>query len=316
MLDIMRDDIIAKPLAASYNPRTDTEIYSLQLRYPRIIHAEFMTHRAFSRNASSSRAIPVASMTARDEIFIPKFKYNKPGMQPGDFLNPEDTRLATEIWSEMAEACLKGVKLLGELRVHKQWANRPLEWFGYIDVVMTSTDWANWDHLRDHEDAADEIRVLAIRMKEARDLMRPRMLDKGQWHLPYIRDEDIDQADFICDPHRLVAAPPELALLKNLFGASDISKRIPLATRLLLVISAARCCRVSYAKHDGAVSTLREDIERCIGLVRENSPVHASPFEHQACSWLDGYPRPYQSNLRNFLQLRKLIPFEAIKDIK
>jgi hypothetical protein len=34
-------------------------LITLQLRYPRFIHSEFMTHRAFSRNASSSRAIPV-----------------------------------------------------------------------------------------------------------------------------------------------------------------------------------------------------------------------------------------------------------------
>ncbi len=32
------------------------------LTYPRFIHSELMTHRMFSRNAASSRAIPVKRM--------------------------------------------------------------------------------------------------------------------------------------------------------------------------------------------------------------------------------------------------------------
>ncbi len=37
-------------------------ITTFQLRYPRFIHSEVMTHRVFSRNASSSRAIPVIKL--------------------------------------------------------------------------------------------------------------------------------------------------------------------------------------------------------------------------------------------------------------
>jgi thymidylate synthase ThyX len=42
--------------------RAGVRLVTMQLRYPRFVHAEFMTHRVFSRNASSSRAIPVAKM--------------------------------------------------------------------------------------------------------------------------------------------------------------------------------------------------------------------------------------------------------------
>lgn len=318
-MNIMRDDITAKILASSIDMKSGTRVDSLQLRYPRIIHAEFMTHRVFSRNASSSRAIPVASMTNRDEMFVPKFKYNKAGMQPAGFLTEEDQKIATEIWQEMADFCLARCRILGDkhgLNVAKQWANRPLEWFGYIDVVLTSTDWANWDYLRDHGDAQDEICVLARKIGEARNSVKPTILGEGQWHMPYIRPEDINQIEFLCDPKRLASMPPEIDLLRKSIFASNTGavQRISNVTMLLLAMSAARCCRVSYAKHDGEPTSLQEDVERCMSLVRLNSPAHASPFEHQATAWNMLYHRDLRSNLRNLLQLRKLIPFESIKD--
>lgn len=317
--DIMRDDITAKPLAAAINPDTGTTLYALQCRYPRIIHAEVMTHRVFSRNASSSRAIPIASMLAREEMFVPKFKHNKPGMQPAEFLSSADQKIAEEIWIEMADFVMKRCQILADkrgLNIAKQWVNRPLEWFGYIDVVITSTDWANWDYLRDHGDAQDEVCVLARRIGEARKLIVPKTLKPGEWMLPYIREEDIDQIEFLCDSKRRSPLPVELDMLKHMFGSQTRAVRaMKPSDKLLLAMSAARCCRVSYAKHDGEPSSLREDVERCISLVREHNPVHASPFEHQASVWQPGYHREMRSNFRNFLQLRKLIPFESVKDI-
>ena len=89
LLPLFRNDITAKFIAGS-ETEDGKRIYTLQLRYPRIIHSEFMTHRVMSRNASSSRAIPVQSILVRDEdMFIPNFRMNKPGMQPGDYLTPE-----------------------------------------------------------------------------------------------------------------------------------------------------------------------------------------------------------------------------------
>jgi hypothetical protein len=41
---------------------SNTRVTTIALRYPRFVHSEFMTHRQFSRNASSSRAIPVEKM--------------------------------------------------------------------------------------------------------------------------------------------------------------------------------------------------------------------------------------------------------------
>ena len=55
--------ITVKIIADSVAP-SGKRLTTMLLRYPRFIHAELMTHRTFSRNASSSRAIPVKKIIA------------------------------------------------------------------------------------------------------------------------------------------------------------------------------------------------------------------------------------------------------------
>ena len=54
--------ISVKVIADSISAHTKQRITTLELEYPRFIHAELMTHRVFSRNSSSSRAIPIQTM--------------------------------------------------------------------------------------------------------------------------------------------------------------------------------------------------------------------------------------------------------------
>ena len=58
----------ARVLLDSVSPG-GVRLVTMEVRYPRFIHAEFMTHRMFSRNAGSSRALPIRKMIAavRDE---------------------------------------------------------------------------------------------------------------------------------------------------------------------------------------------------------------------------------------------------------
>jgi hypothetical protein len=181
--------VTVKSIAASVSNATGARIDTLQLRYPRMVHADFMTHRVFSRNASSSRAIPHASLTVRDaDIYVPRFRKNKPGMQPGEFLSSAEQAEAERIWREMAAYILERTAELSEkkgLNIHKQWVNRPLEWFGYIEVLVTSTDWSNFDALRDHPAAQDEIEALAKEMKRVRDATVPRA--QGRAMAPALR---------------------------------------------------------------------------------------------------------------------------------
>lgn len=300
-----RPDITAKTIASSMS-MDGVRIDTLQLRYPRIIHAEFMTHRMFSRNASSSRAIPTASLISRDEdIFVPDFRYNKAGMQPGGQLCPDDQAEAARIWKQMADTVINGCKTLAAkdgLNVHKQWANRPLEWFGYIDVLVTATEWANWDHLRDHDAAQDEIAMLARTIKAERNRVRPIVLKEYEWHLPYITPEDVALAAQYADDFT-----SDIGQIFSRTVMYEVSK----ADALLLIASAARCCRVSYSKHDGTKSNFAEDIERFKKLMPENGPMHATPLEHQAS------PIPRNSdglcgNFTGWEQFRKMFDNEAL----
>ena len=64
--------IEAKIVADSINKQGD-RITTFLLTYPRFIHSELMTHRMFSRNSASSRAIPFEKMVkdVLENPFIP-----------------------------------------------------------------------------------------------------------------------------------------------------------------------------------------------------------------------------------------------------
>lgn len=231
-------------------------ITTYQLKYPRYIHAELMTHRVFSRNASSSRAIPVKKLAelALSEMVEPIYwGVNQPGMQAKEESLEGDALIAAKaIWRNMAEACAAGAQELAALGLHKQWANRPLEWFSDINVVLTTTERDNWNALRAHKDAQPEIRHLANIMADVTNESKSKNLEVGEWHVPYVPEHELTE---------LIGA-----------GATwyDVAK-----------ISAARCCRVSYLKHDGTTPSVKEDYELFERLAG-SAPAHMSPLEHCA----------------------------------
>lgn len=168
--------------------------------------------------------------------------------------------------------------------MHKQHANRPLEWFGWIDVLVTSTYWDNFYNLRISEYAQPEFDELAREMQTQMSASTPKLLLPGQWHLPYITDDDRKEWG--------------LAWLKKL--------------------STARCARLSYKPFDGS-DGISDEIARYEKLV-VSQPVHASPAEHQATP--DVFrPEPFtggewdqpnlHGNFRGWIQHRKLINNEA-----
>jgi thymidylate synthase ThyX len=229
-------------------------ITTFQLLYPRFIHAELMTHRVFSRNASSSRAIPVKKMLemVRTEPAMPiHWGKNQPGMQANEQLSPEDRYKAEVLWREAAQKASSVAERMVELGLHKQVANRILEPFQHISVVLTATELDNWFELRAHKDAQPEIHELALQMRAALLGSNPKLLDLDEWHLPYVTQDERNDGYFKDKPE------------------------------LLRKISAARCCRVSYLKHDGTAASVQDDLDLCNKLAG-SVPIHASPFEHQA----------------------------------
>lgn len=121
--------IEARIVADSMSP-ADIRITTFVLTYSRFIHAEFMTHRVFSRNASSSRAIPVArqiQMVIDDPAISLAFTRNKAGMQGGEVLSGGDHERAVKAWLDGRDRAVATAQALAALEVHKQYANRVIE---------------------------------------------------------------------------------------------------------------------------------------------------------------------------------------------
>lgn len=234
-------------------------ITTMQLQMPRFILSQFNKHRAFSNNAASSRAVPVAKMIERvqNEPVIPVYwGENQAGMVAEKEMSAEKQEQANKLWLEAATNAVETAKKLNELGCHKQIANRVLEPFMWADVVVTATEWDNFFRLRLEHDSQPEMQELARCMKEAMDKSKP---VKRKYHLPYVRYDEIEE---ICDEY-------DDTLDSYLSDAYDI----------LAKISAARCARVSYLNHDQSKPNIDKDLELAERLFKAR---HLTCFEHQA----------------------------------
>ena len=238
--------ITAKIIADSIT-EDGNRLTTMQLMYQRFFHEELLTHRVFSRSSSSSRAIPIAKMIAsvRQDTAMPvHWGKNQPGMQADEEVDEFAKYRAKQIWLGAMDSACKSAEALASLGVHKQVANRLLQPFQHIHVVVTSTEWDNFFALRHHPKAEPAFEVLAGKMLDLYETSTPKLVAFGDWHLPYTQESD-----------------------------GPLHKRI--------VKSAASCARVSYTNHEGKESTDEEDSKLYLRLITANPP-HMSPVEHQA----------------------------------
>lgn len=260
--------IEAKIILDSISPK-GVRLTTFELKYPRFILAEVNTHRVFSRNSASSRAIPVLRLI-KDVIsdpVIPVFwGKNKPGMQATEEVSGIKLLLCKILWKLSSISAVSFSYLLCKLGLHKQIANRIIEPWMYTKTILTSTEWENFFELRCHKDAQPEIRVLAELMLSVYLRSVPDKLKYGEWHLPYI---------------------DTLELLSH--NVEDLIK-----------MSGARCARVSYLTHDGKCPTIEKDFGLYDDLVG-SVPIHASPTEHQATPTKD---TKFNKNFRGWKQHR------------
>ncbi len=242
-------------------------------------NCEFMTHRDFSRNASSTRAVPIARQIKeiqKDMAMPLEFRSNKPGMQAGEPLSPLKQAACKALWRLSAHITIQITKVMMKLGMHKQYA-RILEPYSHINVIVTSTRFDNFFALRIHKDAQPEIKALAEAMFKEYSESQPEQMPTGGWHLPYLAPEEI--ARYATRPH------------------------------IACKISAARCARVSYLNHDGTMPNIESDLNLYNKLLG-SAPVHASPAEHQAQALED--PEARSGNFHGWLQFRKTIENENI----
>jgi hypothetical protein len=183
---------------------------------------------------------------------------NKPGMQAGDEV--DSIHNVTSDWLDCMEEAIVYAQRLIASGLHKQIANRILEPWAHINVVVTATDYANFYMLRRHKDAQPEMKALADAMWDAQQLSVPHELQVHEWHLPYVHIEDY--LTLRIEPGTLWQDEPD-------------------SVEILRKISVARCARVSYLTHDGRRTSVKEDLELHDKLM-VGQPLHASPAEHQA----------------------------------
>lgn len=237
----------------------------------RFVLAEFNTHRLFSRNSASSRAIPSEKLIKRviEDPAIPlSWGKNQKGMQAEEELDADAIRHATTCWLLARDQAVASCKEMMKFGVHKQIANRLLEPFMWHTAIVSSTEWDNFFNQRCSSLAQPEIHSVAYAIHGAMQNSKPVSMSRGSWHLPYILKEERLQW--------------ELEACKK--------------------ISVARCARVSYLTQDGQRDSM-EDIKMHDRLTSADPP-HMSPFEHVATPELNLTSLP--GNFSGWHQLRHL----------
>lgn len=253
------------------DPRSP-DLTTMELTFARSALAELNTHRAFSRNSASSRAIPVAKLLdmAKNEPYVPRwFSRTAKGMAPAEYIKPGDSEWINclDWWLASRDSAVKSAIAGIKLGIHKQDVNRILEPFLMHKVILSSTTWENFFNLRTGLDengnplAYLPIYDLAVAMRSALEASEPQRLRLGQWHTPLIG-----------------------------FDGDET-----LSVRERIRVSIARVARTSYLTHDGI-----RDVSADLGLFdRLKKNGHWSPAEQVATPDKEG-----SGNFKGWLQYR------------
>lgn len=294
--DTFKDDMISVKIIKDSITNQQYRIITFELEYPRFIHAELMTHRQFSRNAASSRAVPIANMIkhVKDNPAFPvHWGKNQPGMQAAQEIDTDALAVSKHTWMSACASACEWSALLNSQGLHKQIVNRVTEPFQVMKTIVTATEYKNWFWLRCHADAQPEIKQLADKMRILMLNSNPQLLNIGDWHLPYVNckfgviNQDFYDAD------------------GTLLTLTDAKK-----------VSASCCAQVSYRRYDDSLARALAIYDRLI----ISEPAHASPVEHQATPipdinrfWPDGVTHMdlngeyWSGNFRGWIQNRKLL---------
>jgi len=312
----------SKIIADSISAETGVRVTSFVISSPLPVHAEFMTHRLFSRNAASSRAIPIDTMKSRvvDDMFLPVFYgMNRKGMQATEEASIEEIAAAQGIIANGARLVIDEiVNPLIKLGLHKQTVNRYMAPWLWIEVLVTGTDLAyhNWFALRDHKDAQPEIRKTATLMLEGYNSSRPEIKKAGQWHMPFAELDTLQGQEW----HDLsFAGEEESSRLRDLLVPHQVSRleragiTLNHNTLVRAGVSAGRSARISYKTFDGQ-SSPKADMDLFYSLAG-STPKHASPTEHQVLFTKPGEGLGLGGNLvdpaHGLVQFRKLLKNEV-----
>lgn len=290
--------IYAKVLADSLAPN-GKRLTSFEIQLPKVFLAENNTHKALSKNFSSSRAIPVGKNNEVQSFEPRYYGANKSGMQSEGIIDyPEK---AQEIWYGIIKACKEGSQALQELGLHKQWSNRPNDWHTMAKGVTSGTDWDNFLYLRNDSDAQPEFQALAGCIQECFDKSVPQLLLPGEWHLPYIETRRDTETGVLY------------------YFDSDGNE---LTLQEAKEISASCVAQVSHRK----LNETKEKALEIFGKLFSGKKPHMSPTEHAGTpisgdvipfdpsTWTDGITHVRRDgtlcsgNFASFIQYRQTLP--------
>lgn len=314
--------IIARVVAKSKNIYTEDIITTFELEYPRIVHSHLLTHRVFSRNSSSSRAVPVSKVNEQ-VINNPARPVEFGGNQSGMVSTGEHKELINgytheEWWDLSAKSAAMFSNAFAEAGYHKQVANRITEPYQFIKVVLTTTEYENWFKLRLANDADPTVKALGEVMLKAYNEAEAEILTDKVWHTPYV--------DHICNENGVF----ESYCVWEQYHDEDAC--VLLTEEEALAISTSCCGQVSYRNIDNSYDKALKVYER-LGINTDHA--HLSPTEHQAkpinyklnpldlesirdlncdqmfeeegITHIDKQSNLWSGNLRGFIQHRQLI---------
>ena len=317
--------IKAKVICDSKAPN-GTRLLTFEVEFHRYILSELNTHRACARNAASTRAIPILRMLEQiaNAPAMPVFYgKNQPGMSASEELDESSKTQCESIIEDMRNFCMEGVKKLSDIGLHKQHAGRYIEPWQMVKGVISATEWDNFFWLRDDHAAQPEIQELARKMKEAMDASVPRLLNPGEWHLPYVQAWRCDTTGALLYYDTVIT--DDFTTACKYYSAEEAIK-----------ISCARCAAVSFRNVDYNLEKCLEVYDRLVGSDKK----HSSALEHCATptdsksivkidddfvmtncpiapeTWQDGISHAdrdgnlWSGNFKGWVQYRKLIKGE------
>lgn len=266
----------AKVVCHSEAPNGE-QLITLEIELHRFILPEFNTHRSFSRNFQSSRAVPIEKMIdqVRNNPAMPvHWGKNQKGMvaeqEHSEFIDmdwalPEFEKLGINLgkspeqaWKIAANYAADVAESFSEAGYHKQIVNRILEPFMRTKGVVTATlsAYEAFFRLRCHKDAQPEIKLLAERMQKAIAESEPNKLRYCEYHLPYVNHSDFP--------------PSEFGLKRDIIAAK-------------VKVSCSCAAQVSYRRLDDSL----EKALKVYGMLNlpidgeyPEDPPHFSPSEH------------------------------------
>lgn len=280
-----------KVLADSISPR-GIRLTTFEATYPRIVHAEQMTHRVIGRNSASTRAIPLATQLWNliTNPFVPeRFGINQPGMQAYRHLEGLKHEQAVEIWLNGRDRAITTVLelILGTDMMRDLFHYEPGR--EYIAGIVLRNRFEEVKGLLPK--STDDTDLSQTSMLNVHKQLAGRGLETYMWHTIIMTATELGNYIALRDHPEAQGEIAELArLLRLAYNASQPRHLEPGQWHLPLVdegefesvgdaikASAARCAAVSYNRQ--AAKNPDKEFQRYAEL---RGGGHMSPLEHQA----------------------------------